>query len=138
MPFVRRIVLSCIAALAIPAGVAAKAQEKPLHKFLPIDDKSNVSLAYVWLDIAEEATAREVDLNGARPTVGSRTLAIWATAMFDAWAAYDEKAVGSRLRGDVPHALGLRRIHRLVGRVVAELLHLFGEIVLRFGVPEEQ
>ena len=26
-------------------------------------------------------------------------MAIWATAMFDAWAAYDEKAVGSRLGG---------------------------------------
>jgi len=75
------------------------AQQKPLHKFLPIEDKSNVSLAYVWLDIAEEVTAREVDANGARPTVGSRTLAIWATAMYDAWSAYDEKAVGSRLGG---------------------------------------
>ena len=83
------------------AGVSgsAFAQEKPLHKFLPIEDKSNVSLAYVWLDIAEEVTAREVDVNGARPTIGSRTLAIWATAMYDAWAAYDAKAVGSRLGG---------------------------------------
>lgn len=83
----------------VALSVAMHAQEKPLHKFLPIEDKSNVSLAYVWCDIAEEATAREVDLNGARPTVGSRTLAIWATAMYDAWAAYDEKAVGSRLGG---------------------------------------
>ena len=69
---------------------SALAQEKPLHRFLPVEDKSNVSLAYVWLDIAEEVTARETDANGARPTVGSRTLAIWATAMYDAWAAYDE------------------------------------------------
>jgi len=74
---------------------------KPLHKFLPIDDKSNVSLAYVWLDIAEEATAREVDAHSARPTVVARTLAIWSTAMFDAWAAYDPKAVGSRLGGSL-------------------------------------
>ena len=76
-----------------------RAQEKPLHKFLAVEDKSNVSLAYVWLDIAEEVTAREHDVHGPRPTVGSRTLAIWATAMYDAWAAYDEKAVGSRLGG---------------------------------------
>jgi hypothetical protein len=68
-----------------------------LHKFLPIEDKSNVSLAYIWLDIAQEATARDVELYGARPTIISRTLAIWATAMYDAWAAYDGKAVGSRL-----------------------------------------
>jgi len=80
-------------------SVLAEAQEKPLHHFLPVDDKSNVSLAYQWLDIAEEATAREVDAYGARPTVVSRTLAVWATAMYDAWAAYDEKAVGSRLGG---------------------------------------
>jgi hypothetical protein len=55
------------------------------------------SLAYRWLDIAQEATAREVDRNSPRPTVISRTLAIWATAVYDAWAAYDDKAVGSRL-----------------------------------------
>jgi hypothetical protein len=82
------------------------AEAKPLHKFLPVEDKSNVSLAYIWLDIAEEATAREVDARGARPTVVSRTLAVWATAMYDAWAAYDDKAVGSRLGGQLrrPHA----------------------------------
>jgi hypothetical protein len=57
------------------------------------------SLAYRWLDIAQEATAREVDRNAPRPTIISRTLAIWATAMYDAWAAYDDKAVGSRLAG---------------------------------------
>ncbi len=84
--------------VVIPSAMAAT-KEKPLHKFLPIEDKSNVSLAYVWLDIAEEVTAREHDVHGPRPTVGSRHLAIWATAMYDAWAAYDEKAVGSRLGG---------------------------------------
>jgi hypothetical protein len=55
------------------------------------------SAAYEWLDISLEATAREVDRNGARPTIISRTLAIALTAMYDAWAAYDEKAVGTRL-----------------------------------------
>jgi hypothetical protein len=87
------------AVLAVLAASSVPAQEKPLHKFLPVEDNSNVSLAYVWVDIAQEATAREVDAHGARPTILSRTLAIWATAMFDAWAAYDEKAVGSRLGG---------------------------------------
>lgn len=76
---------------------AAESMAKPLHKFLPAENQANVSMAYQWLDIAEEATAREVDLHGARPTILSRTLAIWATAVFDAWAAYDEKAVGTRL-----------------------------------------
>src|SRR5262249_44500577 len=34
-----------------------------------------------------------------RPTIGSRNLAIVVTAMYDAWAAYDAKAVGTRLGG---------------------------------------
>lgn len=55
--------------------------------------------AYRWLDVALEATSREVDRHGARPTINSRNLAIVATAMYDAWAAYDEKAVGTRLGG---------------------------------------
>lgn len=69
------------------------------HRFLADNEKDGVSLAYVWLDIAEEATARNVDLYAARPTVVARTLAIWATAMYDAWAAYDAKAVGLRIGG---------------------------------------
>jgi len=68
-----------------------------LHAEALAAEKKN--LAYRWLDIAQEATAREVDRNSPRPTVVSRTLAIWATAMFDAWAAYDDTAVGSRLGG---------------------------------------
>ncbi len=106
-----KLILALMTALllgSVPAGITAAEKEKspagkPLHKFLPIEDKSHVSLAYIWLDIAEEATARDVDRYGARPTIVSRTLAIWATAMYDAWAAYDPQAVGSRLGG------GLRR-----------------------------
>ena len=57
------------------------------------------SAAYDWLDVALEATAREHDRNGPRPTVGSRMLGIVVTCMYDAWAAYDDKAVGTRLGG---------------------------------------
>lgn len=77
------------------AGVSAA--ETPVHGQASSSGKQ--SFAYRWLDIAQEATAREVDLNSPRPTIISRTLAIWATAMYDAWAAYDDKAVGSRLGG---------------------------------------
>jgi hypothetical protein len=60
-------------------------------------DKSfKPTAAYRWLEISLEATAREVDRVGARPTIISRTLAIALTSMYDAWAAYDDKAVGSR------------------------------------------
>ena len=84
--------------LTAPAAPAAPDKaDKPVHKFLSVEDKSSLSAAYQWLDIAQEATAREVDRSAPRPTIISRTLAVWATAMYDAWAAYDEKATGSRL-----------------------------------------
>lgn len=80
--------------LAHPRVVDAQVESAPA--------KSHVkSAAYEWLDISLEATAREVDRNGARPTVISRTLAIALTAMYDAWAAYDTKAVGTRLGGQL-------------------------------------
>ncbi|HWB05070.1 MAG TPA: vanadium-dependent haloperoxidase [Verrucomicrobiales bacterium] len=75
--------------------------EKPLHKFLSVEDKSKLSYAYQWLDIMQEATARDVERNAPWPTIISRSMAIWATAVYDAWAAYDEKAVGSRLGGSL-------------------------------------
>lgn len=59
------------------------------------------SAAYQWLDIALEATAREHERILPRPTIGSRMLAIVVTAMYDAWAAYDERAVGTRLGGSL-------------------------------------
>jgi PAP2 superfamily len=70
----------------------------PLDPLIPSDEKGYVgSGAYRWLNVALEATAREHERHGARPTIGSRNLAIVVTAMFDAWAAYDGVAVGTRL-----------------------------------------
>jgi hypothetical protein len=57
--------------------------------------------AYRWLEIVLEASAREVDRIGARPTILSRQMAIPLTAMYDAWAAYDDKAAGTRLGGQL-------------------------------------
>ena len=71
-----------------PAGASAAPQQEHV-----------TSAAYELLDIALEATAREHERNGPRPTVGSRMLGIVVTAMYDAWAAYDEKAVGTQLGG---------------------------------------
>ncbi|MEZ5484561.1 MAG: vanadium-dependent haloperoxidase [Lysobacteraceae bacterium] len=91
------------AAQAAESGTSdmAMSPAKPLHAMLPVEDQSDVSLAYRWLDIAQEATVGEVNANGPRPTVIARTMAIWATAMYDAWAAYDLSAVGSRLGGEL-------------------------------------
>jgi hypothetical protein len=87
------------AAVLILFTVSLVAQDKPLHHFMAIEDHSKVSLAYDWLDVAEELIAKEHDAHSPRPTIGSRMFAIWATSMYDAWAAYDDKAVGSRLGG---------------------------------------
>lgn len=55
--------------------------------------------AYKWMHIMQEASGRSVDRVGARPTIISREMHIVVTAMYDAWTAYDEKAVGTRLGG---------------------------------------
>jgi hypothetical protein len=77
----------------------------PATSHLPQETRSAAarerpSAAFDWLDVSLEATAREVDRHGARPTIVSRTLAIAMTAMYDAWAAYDARALGTRL-GDI-------------------------------------
>ncbi len=69
----------------------------PLTK--AIEAQYHGSAAYQWLNVGLEATAREHERHGARPTIGSRNLAMIVTAMYDAWAAYDAKAVGTRLGG---------------------------------------
>lgn len=53
--------------------------------------------AYQWLQILLEASGRDAVRNKPRPTVLSRTDAVVLTAMYDAWAAYDKTAVGTRL-----------------------------------------
>src|SRR5688572_26226807 len=90
----RVIAAGLAAALLLPTLAHAQTPpEKPAEKgFKP-------SAAYAWLEVALEATARDVDRKGARPTIISREVHIVVTAMYDAWAAYDAKAVGTRLGG---------------------------------------
>jgi hypothetical protein len=57
----------------------------------------NPTAAYRWLEIVLEASARSVDRVSPRPTILSREMAIAITSLYDAWAAYDAKAVGTRL-----------------------------------------
>lgn len=63
---------------------------------LPYEQQNH---AYRWLDVMQEASARDVERVGARPTVLARQMMIWAVAMFDAWAAYDGVAVSTRSGG---------------------------------------
>ena len=82
---------SCLllASAPVPLGGAEPAAEA----------RREHSAAYDWLNVVLEAAAREVPRVGARPTILSRSMAIAVTAMYDAWAAYDAKAVGTRLGG---------------------------------------
>src|SRR5580765_7604664 len=66
-----------------------------VHRAPPKDFKP--SAAYEWLDTLLEASGRDAERNRPRPTILSRTMAIVLTSMYDAWAAYDEVAVGTRL-----------------------------------------
>ena len=84
-----------LGSLFLPA--AEKAKEPLVHMDLSEQEMKEVSLAYKLLDICLEAAARDVDAKGARPTILARQMSIWGTAVFDAWAAYDEKAVSSRM-----------------------------------------
>jgi len=56
------------------------------------------TVAYQWLDVLLEASGRDAVRFNPRPTILSRTMAIVLTAMYDAWAPYDDVAVGTRLR----------------------------------------
>jgi hypothetical protein len=85
--------------LAVPLFLlcARAGAETLLHRSPPPGFQP--SAAYRWLQVLLEASGRDVDRHRARPTILSRTMAIVLTSMYDAWAAYDERAVGTRLGG---------------------------------------
>ena len=85
----------CLFPLA--ASRAAAAAESIVHQ----SAHSSPSAVYRWLDITLEAGARDVDRNQPRPTILARSMAMVLTAMYDAWAAYDERAVGTRRGGSL-------------------------------------
>lgn len=91
--------------------------------------RATVSAAYDWLDVALEATAREHERASPRPTIGSRMLGIVVTAMYDAWAAYDDRAAGTRLGGKFrrpPPERTRTNKERAVGQATCRaLLYLF-------------
>ena len=78
------------AQILTPAPPALLVHRAPSPEFKP-------SATYQWLEFLLAASGREVDRNRPRPTILSRTMAIVLTSMYDAWAAYDDRAVGTRL-----------------------------------------
>jgi hypothetical protein len=94
------LVLALIGCAAPDRTPAVQPETAPVIDELGIEHRAkhaDATAAYRWVDIMLEATGREVDQVGARPTIISRQMAIPMTAMYDAWAAYDAKAVGTRL-----------------------------------------
>src|SRR5688500_15323268 len=55
--------------------------------------------AYDWVGVLLDITGAEVDRNGARPTIISRIVYVTVASMFQAWAAYDDAAVGTEFGG---------------------------------------
>lgn len=88
-----------VSLLAAPALLlAACAANKPYVKHMSAPAEGR-SLAYRWVDVMLEAAARDVERVGAEPTVLSRQMAIPMMAMYEAWTAYDDVAVGPYLQG---------------------------------------
>jgi len=85
--------------LALLAGVGSQLETKqtPAPAVVHRAAHDRPTVAYKWLEVLLEASGRDVDRYGPRPTILSRTMAMVLTAMYDAWAAYDDKAVGTRL-----------------------------------------
>lgn len=79
--------------LTLSGPLAAQPQRQPTPK----KDAYQPTVASELLDLILEASAKDVDRYSPRPTILSRTMAIAVTAMYDAWAAYDAQAIGTRL-----------------------------------------
>lgn len=79
------------APLASPASNAAAPAGPPIEN----PDKSHDNVVLRWNDAALQA----VRTTHPGPPIVARALAVAHTCMFDAWAAYDPHAVGTRLAG---------------------------------------
>src|SRR5262249_1061004 len=92
-------ILVIVTALVVGGGSPLDAQQAPAKAVVHRAPPENPSVVYKWLDVLLEASGRDVDRYTPRPTILSRTMAIVLTSMYDAWAAYDDKATGTRLGG---------------------------------------
>lgn len=74
----------------MPASPGTLIHRQPAPDFKP-------TAVYQWVELLLDTSGRDSDRNNPRPPILSRTMAIVITAMYDAWAAYDARAVGTRL-----------------------------------------
>src|SRR6185369_10970977 len=92
----RRLTLGAVAAFALASSSC--------HDLSTAPGQAGESVVSKW-DKAALAAVRATRLG---PPVVARALAIAHTAMFDAWAAYDARAVGTRLGGSLRRPPGER------------------------------
>src|SRR5882757_2271807 len=83
-PIIQCVAAQSVAAAALMLGASTAALANDLE-----DPTINVALQ--WNDKAVSA----ISATNTPPTVAARALAIVHSAMYDAWAAYDAKALGS-------------------------------------------
>lgn len=79
---------------ALLADKAESPPAEPSSTLSLTNQRGDQSAAYDWMNVILETAARDVDRVGARPTILARAMAISVNAMYDAWAAYDPKAIG--------------------------------------------
>ena len=95
------IIVLAVYVSASPPEVRAEADNPQERELRHQAEHRDPTAAYRWLEITLEASGRDVDRVGARPTILARTMAIVLTSMYDAWAAYDDKALGTQLGDDL-------------------------------------
>jgi hypothetical protein len=78
-----------------PAAPVGPGTYYPLSQFGPNATTDNVALKW------SEQTLAAIRTQPIAPTVASRVLAVVQTSVYDAWAAYDPVAVGTRLGGSL-------------------------------------
>ena len=94
--------------LPLPALPIGPGPLYPLDAYGPRAD-DNVVLRW------DEQTLAAIRALKTGPTINARALAIVHTAMYDAWAAYDATAVGTRLGGSLRRPAAERYVARALG-----------------------
>ncbi|QDV05552.1 PAP2 superfamily protein [Planctomycetes bacterium Poly30] len=91
----RSLLLACTVAAGLAFSCASSPSAADLSQtHMNVPEGYEPSLAFQWMDVMLEAAARDVERVGAAPTILSRQMALPTIAMFEAWAAYDDVAVG--------------------------------------------
>ena len=98
-PAIALAALAVLPHLSFADDTLAEPREFLPHLGKPLQHQT--SHAYKWLDVVLEASARDVERIGARPTILSRQMQIPINAKYDTWACYDHKAVGTMFGGEL-------------------------------------